>query len=264
MQNSIRALILGDIVGKPGYRALFIGLKNIIKKRSVDIVIANGENAADGYGLTPDIARSIFQSGVNIITSGNHIWQKQEIFPFLDSEELLLRPENYPPGVPGHGYCFFDTGRVKIAVLNLEGRLQMSNIQCPFRRADSVIPKLKNSTKIIIVDFHAEVPEEKEALARYLDGRVSVLVGTHTHVQTADERILPRGTAYITDIGMTGPSDSVIGMRVEDAIRRSVTQMPIRMEVAEKPADIMGVVVEIDISSGKALSIERIKERSVV
>ncbi len=264
MQKILRALILGDIVGKPGYRALFIGLKGLIRKNSIDIVIANGENAADGYGLTPEIARSIFQSGVNVITSGNHIWQKQEIFPVLDSEDCLLRPDNYPDGVPGHGSCLAEVGDIKVGVINLEGRLQMSNIRCPFKIADHLIGKLKRTTNIIIVDFHAEIPEEKEALGYYLDGRVSAVVGTHTHVQTADERVLPHGTAYITDIGMTGPSDSVIGMRVEDALRRSLTQMPIRMEVAEKPADIMGVVIEIDTSSGKALSIKRIKARSMV
>ncbi len=264
MQKIVRALILGDIVGKPGCRALFIGLKGLIKRNSVDVVIANGENAAEGYGLTPEIARSIFQSGVDVITSGNHIWQKQEIFPLLDSEERLLRPENYPSGVPGHGSCLVEIGDVKIGVMNLEGRLQMSNIRCPFKVADHLIGKLKQVTNIILVDFHAEIPEEKEALGYYLDGRVSAVVGTHTHVQTADERILPGGTAYITDIGMTGPADSVIGMKVEDALRRSLTQMPIRMEVADKPADIMGVVVEIEIPSGRARSIKRIKERSIV
>ncbi len=264
MPSLLRALVLGDVIGQPGCRALFIGLKQIIKNTKADVVIVNGENAADGYGLTPELADGLFQSGVDVITSGNHIWQKDEIYPMLESENRLLRPENYPNGVSGKGHCIIEKAGEKVAVLNLEGRVYLSNIRCPFRVGKEMVNRLQNTTNIIILDFHAEWPEEKEALAIYLDGKVSVVVGTHTHVQTADERVLPGGTGYITDIGMTGPAESVIGMKVETAIRRGLTQMPLKLEVEDEPVEICGVLIEIDKTTGKTWSLKRIREKSLI
>ena len=264
MPSILRALILGDVIGQPGCRALFFGLKKLIKATKADFVVVNGENAADGYGLTPELAERLFLSGVDVITSGNHIWQKQEIYPLLESENRILRPENYPNGVPGKGHCIVEKNGTKIAVLNLEGRVYLSNIRCPFRVGKELATRLQNITKIIILDFHAEWPEEKEALAIYLDGKISILAGTHTHVQTADERILPGGTGYITDIGMSGPAESVIGMKIETAVKRGLTQMPLKLEVAENPVEICGTLVEIDKSTGHSVSIKRIREKSSI
>jgi len=262
--DTIRALVLGDVVGQPGCRALFVGVKDLVKRHGVDLVIVNGENAADGFGMTPDIANHFFKSGVDVITSGNHIWQKREIFPTLQTNDRLLRPENYPTGVPGKGHCLFAVKDIPVLVVNLEGRVNLSPLRCPFSVGKSLVKQFKSKARIIIVDFHAESVEEKEALAIHLDGEVSAVVGTHTHVQTADERILPKGTGFISDIGMIGPSESVIGMRRDTAIQRQLSQMPLKMEVQDTPADIMGVRLEIDASTGKALKIERIRERSAL
>lgn len=260
MISRIKALVLGDVVGQPGCRALFWGLKSLVKKTKTEIVIANGENACDGLGLTPDIMEGLFKAGVDIITSGNHIWQRGEIVPLLDFEERLLRPENYPSGIPGKGHCLISKKDIPIAVVNLEGRIHLSNLRCPFLVGKEVVHRLKNKTQIIIVDFHAECPEEKEALAFYLDGQISALVGTHTHVPTADERILEGGTGYITDIGMTGPVNSVIGMKREISIKRSLMQIPFKMEIEEAAPVIMGVLLEIDTNDGKTVSIQRIRQ----
>ncbi len=260
VSKEIKALVLGDVIGKPGTRALFYNLKNVIKKTNADLVIVNGENAYEGSGLTPELVREFFNSGVDVITSGNHIWRKKEIYPFLDSEERLLRPENYPKKVPGKGFCTITVNDIAVSVLNLEGKLNNARLPCPFQIGKERIKKLTKISPIIIIDFHAEIPQEKEALALYLDGEISALVGTHTHVQTADERILPGGTAYITDIGMTGPVDSVIGVDPEIAIKRMVSQMPLKLDVAERPAVMMGVLIKIDAHSGKATAIERFKE----
>ncbi len=262
--GKLTALILGDVVGQPGCRALFVGLADIVRRRGADLVIVNGENAADGFGMTPDIAERFFKSGVHVVTSGNHIWQKREIFPLLQTNDRLLRPENYPTGVPGKGHCLLTVRDLPVLVINLEGRVNLSPLRCPFSVGKSLVKQFKSKTRIVIVDFHAESVDEKEALGIHLDGEVSALVGTHTHVQTADERILPHGTAYITDIGMIGPSESVIGMKRETAITRSLSQMPLKMEVQNSPAEIMGVMVELDTRSGKALRIERIRELSAV
>ncbi len=264
MANTLRALILGDVVGQPGCRALFVGLADLVKKKGADLVIVNGENAADGFGMTPEIAERFFVSGVHVVTSGNHIWQRREIFTTLQTNDRLLRPENYPVGVPGKGHCLITVRDVPVLVVNLEGRVNLSPLRCPFQVSKSLVKQFKSKAKVIIVDFHAESVEEKEALAIHLDGEVSAVVGTHTHVQTADERIMPRGTVYISDIGMIGPSESVIGMRRETAIQRSLSQMPLKMEVQNTPADIMGVLVDIDCGSGKAVGIERVRERSAV
>jgi metallophosphoesterase (TIGR00282 family) len=260
----LRALILGDVVGQPGCRALFVGLAELVKKRQADLVIVNGENAADGFGMTPEIADRFFVSGVHVVTSGNHIWQRREIYPTLQTNDRLLRPENYPVGVPGKGHCLLTVRDIPVLVMNLEGRVNLSPLRCPFAVSKSLVKQFKSKAKVIIVDFHAESVEEKEALGIFLDGEVSAVVGTHTHVQTADERILPRGTVYISDIGMIGPADSVIGMRRETAILRCLSQMPLKMEVQNSPAEIMGVFVEIDTSTGKAVGIERVRERSTV
>ena len=262
VSKKIRALVLGDIVGQPGCRAVFIGLKSLIKKYKSDIVVINGENAADGFGITPEIASRIFASGAAVITSGNHIWQKREIYPLLNSDEPILRPVNYPSSVPGRGYVILDIKGTKVAVLNLQGRRDFGDLDCPFRIGLEYSKKLKSKANIIIVDFHAESASEKEALGIYLDGKVSAVLGTHTHVQTADERILPGGTAFLSDLGMTGPSDSVIGSDHTISVRRSLTQMPLKHEVADNPAVITGVVLDMDVSTGKCLSIERIKKVS--
>jgi 2',3'-cyclic-nucleotide 2'-phosphodiesterase len=265
----LKALILGDVVGQPGCRALFIGLPDLVRKYGAELVVANGENAADGFGLTPDIAERMFKSGVHVITSGNHIWQKREIYPLLSTSDTLLRPENYPviqgPGaIPGKGHCIVTVRDVPVLVINLEGRVNLSPLRDPLQVGKALLKQFRSKVKAAIVDFHAESVEEKEALGLYLDGEASIVVGTHTHVQTADERILPGGTAYITDIGMTGPSESVIGMKTETAIARSLTQMPLKMEVQNSKAEIQGIYVEIDTSNGKVTKLERVRQLSSV
>lgn len=259
MSNQIvKALFLGDVCGQPGCRALFMGLKQLIKDYHADVVITNGENAADGFGITPDLAEQMRNSGVDIITSGNHIWQKREIIPMLKNQEWILRPANYPPKVPGRGFTIFEAKKVKVGVLNLQGRKSLPSTDCPFRVGKDIIQQLRSKTHVIIVDFHAENTEEKEALGIYLDGQVSAVLGTHTHVQTADERILPKGTAYITDVGMTGPEMSVIGSRPDLSLERQLTQMPIKSEILDDSTMINGVLLSIDTETGKAEKIERV------
>ncbi|MHC1691835.1 MAG: TIGR00282 family metallophosphoesterase [Sphaerochaetaceae bacterium] len=260
-ERALVALLLGDVCGKPGCRALFMGLPQLIKRTRADLVVVNGENAADGLGITEDLVRQFFSLGVQVVTSGNHIWHQEEILPYLDQEHRLLRPANYPGDAPGSGTVVVDAGGRKVAVVNLQGRQQMVALDCPFHTGAALVDKLRRQTPIIIVDFHAESTEEKEALAMYLDGKISVLVGTHTHVQTADERILPHGTAYITDLGLSGPVDSVIGSTPAIAIERQLTQMPLRNEILDGPACLQGVVCAIDMETGKTLSIKRISEQ---
>ena len=257
--KDISVLVLGDVVGQPGCRALFFKLPGLIKKYKTDMVIVNGENASDGFGIFPEEAEKFFSRGTDVITTGNHIWQKREIYPLLENDNTrIIRPANYPPGVPGRGDVTINVKGVDVTVLNLLGRVRMGMpVDCPFRKANDYLKKNKKN-KIVIIDFHAEDTLEKEALAWYLDGKVSAVVGTHTHIQSADERILPKGTAYITDIGMTGPEDSVIGTKPDISIRRSLTQLPLKMEVAENESVIKGVLLRINRESGKAISIERI------
>jgi metallophosphoesterase (TIGR00282 family) len=256
---AVKILFIGDIIGKPGRQALSRELDRLVDRHAVDLVIANGENAAGGFGLTLDTAKELFDMGVHCITSGNHIWDKKEQVPMVLADKRILRPLNYPGGAAGVGSAIFMTpGKVKVAVLNLEGRIYMKNLECPFRAADQEIERLKQETPIIFVDFHAEATSEKAALGWYLDGRVTALVGTHTHVQTADERILTQGTAYLSDAGMTGSFDSVIGIGKEEAIRKFLTQLPVKFEIPKKDMRINGVVIGVDENSGKALSIERI------
>ncbi|GFO62027.1 2',3'-cyclic-nucleotide 2'-phosphodiesterase [Geomonas silvestris] len=255
----VKLLFIGDIIGKPGREALSRELHRIVDRLYVDLVIANGENAAGGFGLTQETAQDLFKCGVHVLTSGNHIWDKKDALDYIKREERIVRPANYPEGTPGRGATIASTpGGVKVGILNLEGRVFMNNLECPFRCADREIAKLKEEATIVFVDFHAEATSEKVALGWYLDGRVSAVVGTHTHVQTADERILTSGTAYLTDAGMTGSFDSVIGVRKEDAIEKFVTQRPSKFEVAKKDIRVNGVVVEVDEKTGLALKIERI------
>lgn len=255
----VKILFIGDIIGKPGRQALSRELDRLVDRHCVDLVIVNGENASGGFGLTADTARELFELGVHGITSGNHIWDKKEQVPLVLANPRILRPANYPEGAVGRGSMILTTaGGVKVGVLNLEGRIYMKNLECPFRTADREIELLRQETSIIFVDFHAEATSEKAALGWYLDGRVSALIGTHTHVQTADERILTQGTAYMSDAGMTGSFDSVIGIGKEEAIRKFLTQLPVKFEVPKKDIRLNAVVVGIDESSGKALTIERI------
>lgn len=263
MSNTINALLLGDVIGQPGCRAVFIGLKKLIKENKADVVMVNGENAADGFGITPENAQMIFASGADVITTGNHVWQKKEIYPILESRDELLRPANYPKKAPGHGSCIINVKGTKVAFLNLQGRVDMPNLDCPFTVASEEVRKLRKETKIIIIDFHAENVEEKEALALYLDGKVSSLTGTHTHIQTGDERIFEKGTAYMTDIGMTGPMSGVIGSNSDLAVKRQQTQMPLKMEIEDLPATLNGVILKIDINTGKTISIKRISKKSL-
>jgi metallophosphoesterase (TIGR00282 family) len=255
----VRLLFIGDIIGKPGRQAISRELHRLVDRHMVDLVIANGENAAGGFGITEETANDLFKCGVDVLTSGNHIWDKKESLDFINREEKLLRPANYPEGTPGRGSAIFTTaGRAKVAVLNLEGRVFMNNLDCPFRTADREIERLRVETPIIFVDFHAEATSEKNSLGWYLDGRVTALIGTHTHIQTADERILPNGTAYLTDAGMTGGFDSVIGVKKEEAITKFLSQLPVRFDIAKNNIRLNGAVISADELSGKALSIERI------
>jgi metallophosphoesterase (TIGR00282 family) len=258
--TEVRALMLGDVIGEPGMKALFAGLGELVRRLKVDLVVANGENTAAGFGITKEESDRLLASGVHVITSGNHVWEKKGATELLDSEARLLRPANYPEGAPGRGLCILEASGRSWAVLNLQGREGLYAIDCPFRTADAALAKIAAEAPgaIVLVDFHAESNEEKEALGLYLDGRVSAFAGTHTHVQTADERILPKGTGYITDLGMTGPSDSVIGVKSEICLRRSLTQMPIKMETAEGAATIHGVLFTIDADTGRCLAIERV------
>ena len=250
-------LAIGDIVGKPGRQAVRELVPDLRKEYGIDLVIANGENAAGGFGLTIATVQELLEDGVDIITSGNHIWAQKEIIPYLDEDVPVLRPLNYPPGVPGRGYVI----KNKTMVVNLMGRTFMTSIDDPFRTMDKLLEELSARTKVIIIDFHAEATSEKVALGRYLDGRVSAVLGTHTHVGTIDTRILPGGTAYVTDIGMTGPDDSVIGDDPEAVIQRFLTMMPHHLSVGKGRPVFNAVMVEADEKSGHAISIERISRR---
>ncbi len=247
-------LAIGDIIGRPGRRAVQELLPDLKQQYGVDLVIANAENTAGGLGLTPATADELLGAGVDVLTSGNHIWAQKEIVPYLDSEMPILRPLNYPPGVPGRGYLVSN----QAVVVNLIGRTFMSNYDCPFRAMDKLLAELPARPAVIIVDFHAEATSEKMAMGRYLDGRVSAVLGTHTHVGTIDTRLLKQGTAYVTDIGMTGPLDSVIGDDTDAVISRFLTMIPRHLPVGKGKVIFNGILVEVDDKSGKATSIERI------
>jgi metallophosphoesterase (TIGR00282 family) len=255
----MKILFIGDIVGKAGRRIVVEKIDSIIEKNNIELVIANCENCAAGFGVTPTLADGLFNIGVEVLTSGNHIWDKKEILPYLDSKAEILRPANYPTGTPGRGvYTGATTAGTSYVVMNLQGRVHMPLTDCPFRKADQLIDQIPPDTLVRFVDFHAEATSEKIALGWYLDGRVSAVVGTHTHIQTADERVLPGGTAYVTDAGMTGPYESVIGMNREASINRFLQATPTRFEPATGDARISGVILSLDPTTGKARSIERL------
>ncbi len=247
-------LAIGDIVGSPGRRVVNKLLASLRQAYGFDLVIANAENAAGGFGVTPDTAQELLDAGVDVLTSGNHIWAQKEIFPYLDSEMPIVRPLNYPPGVPGRGYI----NKNGVLVVNLIGRTFMGSFDCPFRAMDQLLAELKPKPAIIIVDFHAEATSEKMAMGRYLDGRVSAILGTHTHVGTTDAQVLPQGSAYVTDIGMAGPIDAIIGDDVESVLQRFLTAMPHRLSVGRGKTMLNAVLVRVDDQTGKASSIERV------
>ena len=255
----MKILFIGDIVGKPGRRAVSDLLPGLIAERGIDLVIANCENAAAGFGVTREVVEELYNSSIDVLTSGNHIWDKREVLEFITDYETLLRPANYPAKVPGTGTLLMPTAAGEyVGVLNLAGRIFMQPIDCPFETAKSKIAELRKKTKVIIVDIHAEATSEKKALGWYLDGEVSAVLGTHTHVQTADDEILPQGTAYISDVGMTGPFDSVIGIKKDAIIERFLTGIPNKFDVAKGDIRLQAVLLDVDSISGKANSIERI------
>ncbi len=255
---TLNILFIGDIVGKPGLDMLETWLPSLEKKYRADIIIVNGENANDGKGFTEKEAKVVFGLGVKVVTGGNHTWDKYQSQEYLKKDKRALRPLNYPKGTYGNGYHIADTVKGKVGVLNLQGRSFMSPIDCPFRAAEWALSKLRQETKVILIDFHAEATAEKIALANYIDGKASVLIGTHTHIQTADERIFPKGLGFITDVGMTGPYDSVIGMKTDAAINRFLFQTPQKYQTATNNVHLCGVYTKVDIDTGKTLEIERI------
>jgi metallophosphoesterase (TIGR00282 family) len=256
----MKVLFIGDIFGEPGRRAIARLLPKLIALHGVDVVVGNGENAAGGFGITPDIAQDLFDLGLSVITTGNHAWDKKESVDFYRREPRLLRPANYPDGAPGRGSFVVETAAgERLAVLQVMGRVYMPTLDCPFQVARREAAKLRQQTSAIIVDMHAEATSEKMAMGHFLDGEVSAVLGTHTHVQTVDEQILPKGTAYLTDIGMTGPVHSVIGIKKELALEKFLTGMPKRFEVAPGPAVFCAALIELDAALGKATSIQRLR-----
>ena len=255
---TINILFIGDIVGKPGLQMVQTWLPSLEKKYKADLIIANGENAADGKGCTEKEGKALFELGVGVVTGGNHTWDKHQSQEYLRKENRALRPFNYPKGTYGNGFIIADTKKGKVGVANLQGRAFMAPIDCPFRAADYLINRINQETKAIFIDFHAEATAEKLAFANYVDGKISAVVGTHTHIQTSDERILPKGTGYITDSGMTGPYDSVIGMKTDAAINRFLYQTPQKYQAAVNQVHLCGLFVKIDSSTGKTVEIERI------
>lgn len=258
--NKVRILFIGDVVGKPGRVAVRDLLDGLVDKYNIDLVAANAENAAGGFGVTADTTEDLFAAGIDVLTTGNHIWDKKEALELLAGSERILRPANYPPGAPGVGLTTVKTpGGIPVTILNLSGRVFMDNLDCPFRKADEILSGLDPKLRCVVVDLHAEATSEKRALGLYLDGRVSAVLGTHTHIQTADERIMAGGTAYISDLGMTGNEEgSVIGIDFTAARYRFLSQMPTRFHLARGVPALCGALVEIDSDTGKAVSIERI------
>jgi metallophosphoesterase (TIGR00282 family) len=258
----LRILFIGDIVGSPGRKIVHERLADILSQRAIDLCIANGENSASGFGITPRLAEELFASGIEVITGGNHIWDRREILEYFPHEPRLLRPANFPNGLPGSGlYLGRTRGGVGYAVLNLQGRTFMAALDDPFRTAKRELAKIPEEIKVIFVDMHAEATSEKQAMGWYLDGQVSVVVGTHTHVPTADFHVLPGGTAYTTDVGMTGPHNSVIGMEKEGVLQRFLDALPARFVVAEGDVQMNTVLIDVDETTGRARSIERLNFR---
>ncbi|HZW39307.1 MAG TPA: TIGR00282 family metallophosphoesterase [Ignavibacteriaceae bacterium] len=251
-------LFVGDIIGKPGMTITQTWLQSLIQKYKADFVIANGENASDGKGCTDKEGKQLFELGVHVITGGNHTWDKHQSQEYLKTEPRAIRPLNYPKGAYGNGFIIADSKKGKVGVLNLQGRTFMSPIDCPFRASEWAIQKMKQETNVIIVDFHAEATAEKYAMINFLDGKISALIGTHTHIQTSDEKIFPNGTGYITEVGMTGPYESIIGMKTQAALNRFLYQTPQKYETAENDVHLCAVYLKIDEKTGKTLEIERI------
>ena len=256
----MRILVLGDVVGRPGRGAIRELVPSLITSESVHLALANAENASGGMGVDVKSAEELFSAGIHVLTSGNHIWKKKEIFPYMEENPRLLRPANYPPDTPGRGWFEWEGPHgLRVLVVNLEGRVFMRNLEDPFRCVDTILQEHRQYSPVVLVDMHAEATSEKMAMGWYLDGRVSLVYGTHTHVQTADERILPGGTAYITDLGMCGPLDSVIGVEKETVIEGFLSQRPLRFEVARDNVVLQGVLLDVDEESGKAKNIRRIR-----
>lgn len=255
----MKILFIGDIVGQPGRRAVRELVPALVEDYRIDMVIANCENAAAGFGVTRDIVEELYRCRIDVLTSGNHIWDKKEILEFAEDYETLLRPANYPDGAPGFGSVVMPClSGVHVGVINLAGRVFMRPLDCPFMTVEKEIEKLRRKTRIILVDMHAEATSEKQAMGWFLDGRVSAVIGTHTHVQTADEQILPQGTAYLTDAGMTGPFDSIIGTKKDAVLERFLKQMPNKFDVAKGDVRLQGALITIDEGTGRSLGIERI------
>ena len=261
----MKILMVGDVVGRTGRYFFMEQTPELKQAKKIDVVIVNGENAAHGKGLTPAVFSDLIKGGADIVTSGNHIWDNPKVLEIIDTEPFLLRPANYPEDTPGRGFCIFPVGRKKIGVINLTGRIFMNPpLDDPFRLAEKILRLMRRDCDVILVDFHAEATSEKLAFANYFDGQVTAVVGTHTHVQTADEKILPKGTAYITDLGMVGAANSILGMTVEPVIKRFLTGRPSKFEVAEGAAVYCAVLIDIDDKKNKPTKIERIllKENS--
>ena len=262
----VKLLFIGDIVGQPGRRAVSELTPRLCRQHGIGLVVANGENSAGGSGITPKTAEEIFSAGVDVITSGDHLWDQKEVVELLENERRFLRPFNYPAGTPGHGSGVFEIknskspNSISIGVMNFQGRTFMAPLENPFTLVREEVARLRQRTKIIFVDIHAEATSEKIAFARMLDGQVSAVVGTHTHVQTADEQIFPGGTAYLTDAGFTGPHESVLGREIQPVLQRFRTAMPQRFEVARNDVKLQGAVIEIENASGKAVKIQRVSE----
>lgn len=257
----MKILFIGDIAGKVGRRVLAERLPGFLEKHETDLCIVNGENAAGGFGITNENAEDIFRAGADVITSGNHIWNKRETKEFMINEPRLLRPANYPPGAPGRGLYVANTSKGPVAVINLMGRVFMPPVDCPFQEANRLLRDLDANICMVFIDFHAEATSEKVAMGWHLDGRVSAVIGTHTHIQTADERVLPKGTAYLSDVGMTGPADSVIGIKTSIAVGKFLSGIPNRFEVSGGRGQINGALVEVNSETGRASSILRISEQ---
>ncbi len=254
----MKILIVGDVVGRPGRKAFSRYTKDIRQKYDIDIVIVNGENSAGGKGVSRKSLDELYGAGADIITSGNHIWDNREVQGLIDTDPYLIRPANYPEGAPGKGWCLYPFKAKNIAVINLSGRAFMPEMDCPFQKVEDILAEIGDQADIIILDFHAETTSEKMAMGFYLDGRVQAVVGTHTHIQTADERILPNKTAYITDLGMVGPWNSVLGVKPEIIIKKFTTCMPVRFDLADGPAVYSAVVVEIDDKTNQTVAIQRL------
>jgi len=261
MTETFNIVYIGDVIGRPGRRALGDFMPELLRRYAPQALIANGENAAGGFGITPEVAGELRALGVDVITSGNHIWDKREIIDYIDGDARLLRPLNFPADNPGSGSCILRApGGAKVGVINVVGRVFMPPVDCPFLAVSARVEMIREETPVIIVDLHAEATSEKVAMAHYLDGRVTAVIGSHTHVQTSDERVLAEGTAAITDAGMTGPMDSVIGVEKDVIVRKFVSGMPERYGVAKKGLEVQGLCVTVDSKTGRAVAVERIKE----